>query len=110
MGVSPGLSVAVFDVRALAPFFQARSSSTPAAQWNGFGSAIRTPEPNSLTVSLEGVSGFGKVKAETTEAVSEPIPEGQDLNLTVSRTGTKQAERESEGAQVVHVIGRGERI
>jgi hypothetical protein len=64
--------------------------------------------PSHLRGALEGISGFGK--SETTKARAEPIQEGQDLSLTVSGTGTKQAGREREEAQVVDCIGRGERI
>jgi integrase len=66
--------------------------------------------PTHLRGALEGVSGFGKVKNETTQPVSQPIQERQNYNLTVSGTGTEQAERGREETQPIEVIGRGERI
>ena len=60
--------------------------------------------------ALEGVSGFGKAKRETTQAGSESRHEGQNSNPTVTGTGTEHDEREGEGVQVVESIGRGERI
>lgn len=66
--------------------------------------------PTHLQGALEGVSGFGKVKRETNEAVPEPRQEEQISTPTVSRTGIEQEDLESEGVQVVESIGRGERI
>jgi hypothetical protein len=66
--------------------------------------------PTHLQGALEGVSGFGKVKRETTEAVPELRHEEQNSNPTVTGTGTEPDEREGDKAQVVDSIGRGERI
>ncbi|MEO5631444.1 MAG: site-specific integrase [Nitrospiraceae bacterium] len=66
--------------------------------------------PTHLHGALEGVSGFGKVKDETSQARVQPRQERQNSNPTVTGTGTEHAEGESEEAQGVESIGRGERI
>ncbi len=66
--------------------------------------------PTHLQGALEGVSGFGKVKNEMTQAVSQPMQKGQNSNPTVTGTGTEPNEREGEEIQVIESIGRGERI
>ena len=66
--------------------------------------------PTHLRGALEGVSGFGKVKGETTEAGQEPRQEEQISNPTVTGTGTEHKEQDDEETQAVESIGRGERI
>ena len=66
--------------------------------------------PTHLQEALEGVSGFGKVKRETTQARPESRNEEQNAIPTVTGTGTEDEEREGEGVQVVEIFGRGERI
>ena len=66
--------------------------------------------PTHLQGALEGVSGFGKVKREITQAGPESRHEGQNSIPTVTGTGTEQDEQEGENVQVVESIGRGERI
>lgn len=66
--------------------------------------------PTHLQGALEGVSGFGKIKNETTQTRSEPIQKLQNSTPTVTGTGTEHDEWEGEGVQVIESIGRGERI
>lgn len=66
--------------------------------------------PTHLQGALEGVSEFGKVKMEITQAVPKSRHEGQNSNPTVTGTGMEQEEREAESEQVVERFGRGERI
>ena len=66
--------------------------------------------PTHLQGALEGVSGFGKVKMERTQAGPESRQEGQFSIPTVTGTGTEEKDQEGESVQVVDSIGRGERI
>ena len=66
--------------------------------------------PTHLQGALEGVSGFGKVKRETHEAVPEPRQEEQISTPTVTGTGMEHEELEWKEVQVIETIGRGERI
>ena len=66
--------------------------------------------PTHLQGSLEGASGFGRMKKEIVQPVSESRHEGQNSNPTVTGTGTELKEQEGEGVQAVESIGRGERI
>ena len=66
--------------------------------------------PTHLQGALEGVSGFGKVKRETTQTGPESRPEGQNSIPTVTGTGMEHEKREEDGVQMVESIGRGERI
>ena len=66
--------------------------------------------PTHLQGALEGVSGFGKMKRETTEAIPKSRQKGQFSIPTVTGTGIEQKEQEGEDMQVVESIGRGERI
>jgi hypothetical protein len=66
--------------------------------------------PTHLQGALKGISGFGKVKRETTEAVPEPRQDGQNSNPTVTGTGIEQHEQKGDDVQVVEIVGRGERI
>jgi hypothetical protein len=60
--------------------------------------------PTHLHGALEGVSGFGKVKPETTAARSESKQERQFSIPTVTGTGIEQEEREVERVQVPESI------
>ena len=51
--------------------------------------------------SEKSVSGFGKVKTETTEAVPESRQEEQNSTPTMTGTGTEHEEGEGECVQVV---------
>lgn len=66
--------------------------------------------PTHLHGALEGVSGFGKVKPELAQRVTESRQNGENPIPTVSGTGIEQEEPGSEGVQVIESIGRGERI
>ena len=48
-----------------------------SAQWDGLGGTVCPPLPYALQGALEGVSGFGKVKKETTQAVPESRQRGR---------------------------------
>ena len=66
--------------------------------------------PTHLQGAHEGVSGFGKVKRETAEAVMESRQEWQNSNSTVTGTGTEQKGQHNEEAQAIESIGAGEGI
>jgi site-specific recombinase XerD len=63
--------------------------------------------PTHLHGALEGVSGFGKVKTERTQTVSELRYEGQNSNPTVTGTGTEQEGQHEDEMQAVESIGAG---
>jgi integrase len=60
--------------------------------------------PTHLHGALEGVSGFGKGKRETTEAGPESRPEAQRSIPTVTGTGSAQEEREGDSVQVIESV------
>ena len=60
--------------------------------------------PTHLHGALEGVSGFGKVKRETTQAGPESRHEGENSIPTVTGTGTEQEEREGEVCKWLKVL------
>ena len=66
--------------------------------------------PAHLQGALEGVSGFGKVKRETTQTEPDLREVGQSLNPTVTGTGTEKDDRHGHEAQAVESIGAGEGI
>ncbi|HEX6825723.1 MAG TPA: tyrosine-type recombinase/integrase, partial [Nitrospiraceae bacterium] len=60
--------------------------------------------PTHLQGALEGVSGFGKAKRETTEAGPKWRHEWQNSNPTVTGTGSAHEEREVESVQAIESI------
>lgn len=66
--------------------------------------------PAHLQGALDGVSGFGKMKRETTHTETELRHDGKNSNPTVTGTGMEHVEREGNVVQVAESIGRGERI
>lgn len=66
--------------------------------------------PAHLQGVLEGVSGFGKVKMETTQTRPEFRYERQNSNPTVTGTGIENDGRDGQEAQAVESIGAGDGI
>ncbi len=66
--------------------------------------------PTHLQGALEGISGFGKVKKERAEIVTESRQEEQNSIPTVTGTGTEQKGQQAEEIQAVESVGAGEGI
>ena len=66
--------------------------------------------PAHLQGALEGVSGFGKVKRESTQTNTELRHDGKNSIPTVTGTGKEHVEQKGKSVEVIEDIGRGERI